>query len=75
MKTITVKVDIEVPKDATHFIGDLTEIQSVDFFKMKNIGVVGEHWFIYSGDSNTDWKFYGHEAPRYNLRKFSDIII
>jgi len=71
MTTITVKVSIEIPENTTHFIGDLLDIQGLMFFKMKNIGVVGEHWFVW----NNGWKFYGHQAPKYNLRKFSDIII
>lgn len=54
MKTVKVKAEIEIPEGATHYIGNIA--REPNFFKSKEIGVVGTHWFEWRSDIE-EWVF------------------
>lgn len=51
-REIIVPVNVIVPEDATHYTGELHDEPT--FYKCKNIGVVGEHWFYLEVPNNND---------------------
>lgn len=53
---------IEVPDDATHYSGELGS-EDVLFYKRRDIGVAGEHWF-WAGPSG-EWTFCRHAKPHW----------
>lgn len=57
---LTIPIVVEAPDGATHYFGDLFEGDSLSFYKMTEIGVVGEHWFSWRND---EWQFLSHREP------------
>lgn len=58
---LTIPVEIEAPDDATHYFGDHTHMS---FYKKREIGVAGDHWFGWS-PSRKDWTMTGHHQPHW----------
>lgn len=56
---LKVPVIIEAPDDATHYIGDHNVM---GFYKKKDIGVAGEHWFYWN---HFEWRMASHHKPHW----------
>lgn len=56
---INVKIEIEIPEGATHYIGNIFD--DPIWLKCSKIGVVGEHWWIWK--SYGIWTFHSHKKP------------
>ncbi len=59
IKKFLAVIAVDVPNGATHYNGNLHE--SPTFYKRKDIGVAGEHWFGF----NKEWWFVGHHKPHW----------
>ena len=57
---IQVQVEVNAPEGATHYDADL--LCEPNWFKCIQIGVVGDHWFMWKDEK---WFFYSHYAPRW----------
>lgn len=68
--TFTILIDVEVPDGATHYHGDPTKTMdgsdepTLSFYKHKDVGVVGDHWFLWR-PARGDWSFVSHTRPLY----------
>jgi hypothetical protein len=58
---LTVPVVVDAPDGATHYIGDHNVM---GFYKRKDIGVAGEHWFYWHPDGK-EWKMASHHKPHW----------
>ena len=71
MKTIEVRLTIQIPIGATHFFGGFDDEPS--FFKSKHIGFAGIHWFVYRPMSD-DWYMTGHTKPNH-IKLIDDYVV
>lgn len=63
IKKFLAVIIVDVPEGATHYHGNLH--QSPTFFKQKDIGVAGEHWFGFTLGFNKEWWFVSHHKPHW----------
>lgn len=61
---LRIPVEVWVPDGATHYFGDLLDMPT--FYKRRDIGVAGEHWFFWSRTRKT-WVMSGHHQPHWTL--------
>jgi len=57
---LRVSVIVEAPEGATHYLG---EVDDMAFYKCRQIGVAGDHWFVYI--NNKEWKMVSHYHPNW----------
>jgi len=57
---LNVITSVEAPEGATHYFG---EGDDMAFYKCEQIGVVGDHWFVYM--TNKEWVMVSHYHPNY----------
>lgn len=69
--TITTTSKVIIPEGATHYFHSSVDDKTT-FFKMQNIGIVGEHWFIYIGG---EWMFHSHIQYDYIVAIPDDLTI
>lgn len=60
---LSIPVIVEAPDDATHYIGS---VDDMGFYKCRQIGVAGDHWFSYS-EKEKQWKMVSHYQPHWIL--------
>lgn len=70
LKIIT-HIPVVLPEGATHYIGDHRHIV---FYKRKDVGAAGEHWFCSRGPSDS-WDFVSHHQPHWILPIPEDLIL
>ena len=58
---LRIPVEIEAPDGATHYLGNHNDMS---FYKKKDIGVAGEHWFCWSEIQKT-WVMISHHHPHW----------
>ena len=57
--TVVTRTEIDAPDDATHVDPD-EDVDLLVFYKMTNVGVVGEHWWRWK---QREWVFVSHRKP------------
>lgn len=57
-----IPVTVDAPDGATHYAGEPPG--DMTFYKVKDFGVAGEHWFIWK-DIEKEWAFISHRKPHW----------
>lgn len=61
---VTVQIEVEIPDGATHFHGNILDSEDVSFYKCRQIGAVGDHWFS-KQSHNPNWTLVAHHMPHW----------